>query len=98
MRNIIVKSLLIKEKKMIDLSIHEVKRIHSKGVKEWRKNGEIYYSVSIVVDYEAFGENVDEDNNEQFGKNQNSFELSLYAETLEALEFKLEGVNRVIKV
>ena len=33
-----------------------------------------------MVDYEAFGENVDEDNNEQFGKNQNSFELSLYAQ------------------
>jgi len=91
----------------MNLTIHRVKGISTKGIKEWKRDKseylnepETYYSVDIVIDYEELGDNFcvqrcssEEDNKEQFGYNQNSFTLTLYAETLEALEVKIQGVN-----
>ena len=91
----------------MNLTIHKVKGISTKGIKEWKSDrleklgdSRTYYSVDIVIDYEELGDNFcvqrcssEEDNKEQFGYNQNSFTLTLYAETLEALEVKIQGVK-----
>ena len=91
----------------MNLTIHKVKGISTKGIKEWKSDtleelgdSRTYYSVDIVIDYEELGDNFcvqrcssEEDNKEQFGYNQNSFTLTLYAKTLEALEVKIQGVN-----
>lgn len=82
---------------MINFRIHDVTNITTKGIAEWERDGRTYYSVDIVIDYDELGDNITENNKEQSGTNKNSFELTLFAETLEALEFKLKGVSRVVK-
>tara|TARA_R100000329_G_scaffold146720_1_gene133506 strand:- start:778 stop:1029 length:252 start_codon:yes stop_codon:yes gene_type:complete len=82
---------------MINFTIHGVTNITTKGIKEWEGDGKTYYSVDIVIDYDELGDNIAENNNEQWGTNKNSFQLTLFAETLQELEFKLRGVSRVVK-
>ena len=80
----------------MDLSIHNVKAITTDGVKEWREGDNVRYSTQITFEFEDYGINVDDNKNWQSGNNQCDFSLSLFADTLEALEFQIEGVSKVI--
>tara|TARA_B100000900_G_scaffold385265_1_gene374786 strand:- start:70 stop:318 length:249 start_codon:yes stop_codon:yes gene_type:complete len=81
---------------MIDLSIHDVKAITTNGVNEWREGDNVRYTTEITFEFEDYGINVDAQKNWQSGNNQCSFTVNLYADTLEALEFQIKGVNKVI--
>ena len=89
----------------MNLTIHKVKGVSTQGIQKWKGEDALgdsrtYYTVDIVIDYEQLGDNLcvpvygdEEDGDKQFGYNQNSFTLTLYAETLEALEVKIKGVK-----
>ena len=91
----------------MNLTIHKVKGVSTQGIQKWKSDrldelgdSKTYYSVDIVIDYEQLGDNLcvplygdEKEGNEQFGYNQNSFTLTLYAKTLEALEVKIKGVK-----
>ena len=81
---------------MIDLSIHDVKAITTDGVKEWQEGDRVRYTTAITFEFQDYGINVDDAKNWQSGQNQCSFTVNLYADTLEALEFQIKGVNKVI--
>tara|TARA_R100001460_G_scaffold96157_1_gene138529 strand:+ start:505 stop:753 length:249 start_codon:yes stop_codon:yes gene_type:complete len=80
---------------MTNLSIHDVKAITTDGVKEWREGDNVRYTAEITFEYEDYGINVDDQKNWQSGNNQCSFTVNLYADTLEALQFQIEGVTKI---
>tara|TARA_Y100001938_G_C7937108_1_gene352363 strand:+ start:327 stop:572 length:246 start_codon:yes stop_codon:yes gene_type:complete len=79
----------------MDLSIHNVNAITTDGIKEWREGDKVRYTVDMTFEFEDYGLNVDDKKNWQSGNNQCSFTVSLFADTLEALEFQIEGVSKV---
>tara|TARA_B100000963_G_scaffold17934_1_gene13754 strand:- start:14059 stop:14304 length:246 start_codon:yes stop_codon:yes gene_type:complete len=81
----------------MELNIHTVKEIEKSEIKERiRDNGEKYYVMSISIAYDELGtcrERRSVDDSTMFGDMEVVTNFSLYAETREALEFKVKALT-----
>ena len=79
----------------MELNIHTVKEIEKSEIKERiRDNGEKYYVMSIAITYDELGTCKERySNNTMFGDMEVVTKFSLFAETREALEFKVKALT-----
>lgn len=82
----------------MDLSIHRIKSITTKNVKEWvEKDGSKRYTAAIVFEYETFGDYLEASTDDEYGYSLVTSEMHLFADTLEALQFQIGDITKVVK-
>ncbi len=81
----------------MDINIHTVKEVEKSEIKEnIRDNGKKYYTMTIAITYDELGtcrERRSADDNTTFGDMEVVTNFALYADTREALEFKVKALT-----
>jgi len=81
----------------MDLSIHNINSITTKDVKEWKnKDGSKRYTATLVFEYRTFGDYLEASEDKEYGNALVTSQINLFADTLEALQFKVKDITNVV--
>ena len=82
----------------MDLSIHNIKSITTRDVQEWQnEDGTKRYTATLVFEYRTFGDYLEASEDNEYGDALVSSTIHLFADTLEALQFQVGGITKVVE-